>query len=88
MSIPFAGTGITNRGWQCPGCGRCYAPWVTICASCPRTFPAIATSCHPSGIEVVHAECEGNIDSDPLATNAPVCERCWITKPCDCEEDL
>ena len=51
MSIPFAGTEITKRGWQCPGCGRCYAPWVTMCASCPRTFPAIATACHPSGIE-------------------------------------
>ena len=23
-----------NEGWQCPGCGACYAPWVPKCESC------------------------------------------------------
>ena len=44
MSIPFAGTEITKRGWQCPGCGRVYAPWVTMCASCPGTTGGIVTN--------------------------------------------
>ena len=21
-------------GWKCPGCGRCYAPWVAECRPC------------------------------------------------------
>ena len=69
MSIPFAGTKITERGWQCPGCGRCYAPWVTMCASCPRTFPAIATSCHPSGIKEDQGASRYEYQNAPRGTN-------------------
>ncbi len=24
----------TNMGWQCPGCNKCYAPWVFKCEDC------------------------------------------------------
>ena len=57
------------------------------CADCAEWFkPGTAIRYDDLG-QIVHAECEGNTDADPLATNAPVCERCWITKPCDCEDD-
>lgn len=23
-----------NEGWRCPGCGRCYAPFVSKCEQC------------------------------------------------------
>lgn len=23
-----------NDGWKCPGCGRCYAPWMPECTKC------------------------------------------------------
>jgi hypothetical protein len=49
-------------GWQCPGCGRCYAPFVSQCESCnpdnvrtashvtlrPVTLPVPAHNCHSS----------------------------------------
>lgn len=25
-----------NEGWKCPGCGCCYAPFVTKCPRCPQ----------------------------------------------------
>ena len=30
ISIQFG----TNRGWECPKCGRVYAPWMSSCAYC------------------------------------------------------
>jgi hypothetical protein len=23
-----------SEGWRCPGCGKCYAPWVGECTTC------------------------------------------------------
>lgn len=35
-------------GWQCPGCGSCYSPYVERCGNClPRTIPATDTGPHP-----------------------------------------
>lgn len=34
----------TSTGWQCPGCGKCYAPWVAACGWCPPARPAINTN--------------------------------------------
>ena len=25
---------VENRGWCCPKCGKCYAPWVSVCPQC------------------------------------------------------
>ena len=25
-------------GWKCPGCGKCYAPWVYSCESCGKNM--------------------------------------------------
>jgi hypothetical protein len=25
---------MPNSGWECPGCGRCYAPFVAECWTC------------------------------------------------------
>lgn len=33
-----------STGWCCPGCGRCYAPWVAVCVSCPAAVTAINTN--------------------------------------------
>jgi len=30
-------------GWQCPGCGRCYAPGVLQCGAC---LPPVTTRSH------------------------------------------
>jgi len=27
----------SSPGWQCPGCGRCYAPWKNQCEACGPT---------------------------------------------------
>jgi DNA-directed RNA polymerase subunit RPC12/RpoP len=34
---PNAGLPHTNKGWECPRCGRCYAPSVAECWSCNPT---------------------------------------------------
>lgn len=31
---PVWESGPANTGWQCPGCGRCYAPTVEQCPHC------------------------------------------------------
>jgi hypothetical protein len=23
-----------SKGWQCPNCGHCYAPWISECSQC------------------------------------------------------
>lgn len=34
-----------NQGWQCPGCGRCYAPWWNRCIECqPKPVASIGTN--------------------------------------------
>lgn len=56
------------------------------CADCAEWFrPGTAIRYDDMG-QIVHAECEGNTDADWTPSRAPVCERCWLTKPCDCEE--
>ena len=34
--------------------------------------------------ELVHLECDG---PDAPARIAEVCGKCWLTKPCECEEE-
>jgi hypothetical protein len=31
----YPGYGSSAQGWQCPGCSKCYAPWVYKCDNCP-----------------------------------------------------
>lgn len=40
-----------NPGWQCPGCGRCYAPWRGECGYCPpvKSVDANTTDDEPVG---------------------------------------
>lgn len=34
-----------NSGWQCPNCGRCYAPWMARCTECkPKPISSTGTS--------------------------------------------
>ena len=30
-------------GWRCPGCGRCFAPSMAMCAYCAPPLPANST---------------------------------------------
>ena len=34
MSFVEFGSAFSKVGWECPKCGRCYAPWLAQCASC------------------------------------------------------
>lgn len=36
-----------STGWRCPGCGKCYAPWVASCGTCPIPVPATYTNPNP-----------------------------------------
>jgi hypothetical protein len=29
---------VLSTGWRCPGCGRCYAPFVSQCWICSASF--------------------------------------------------
>ena len=33
---PFAPLTQPSKGWECPKCGRCYAPWVPDCEVCGK----------------------------------------------------
>ena len=34
---------MNDKGWECPKCGRVYAPWVSQCSNCvPKTADASA----------------------------------------------
>lgn len=36
------------RGWECPRCGRTYAPLVATCGACqPHSIPATSTTPWP-----------------------------------------
>jgi hypothetical protein len=46
---------LGDTGWICPGCGRCYAPWVRTCDSCgvttgTFTIPKMEECAHIWGI--------------------------------------
>jgi len=32
---------MTNKGWECPKCGACYAPTVTKCETCGKVTAVI-----------------------------------------------
>lgn len=35
-----------SQGWECPKCGRVYAPWMAQCTACPgQTFTASFMIC-------------------------------------------
>lgn len=39
---------MTNTGWICPKCGRCYAPSVSECSVCNTTpAPSVPASPYP-----------------------------------------
>lgn len=45
-----------NTGWKCPGCERCYAPWVLKCDTCGGTsetfvVPAVEECQHVWGAQ-------------------------------------
>lgn len=37
------------EGWRCPGCGRCYAPFILQCQSCIQTTSSIGVACPSCG---------------------------------------
>lgn len=41
------------EGWRCPGCGRCYAPFIPQCESCNpgnvQTTSSIGVTCGGCG---------------------------------------
>lgn len=37
---------MSNKGWECPKCGRCYAVWVGECKHCGKHEKSEA---HPVG---------------------------------------
>jgi hypothetical protein len=42
MSIPTGSLGVigslSQTGWRCPGCSRCYAPFISECSRCGLTY--------------------------------------------------
>jgi hypothetical protein len=39
-----SGRGAASAGWCCPGCGRCYSPFVAACWTCPGPALVNATA--------------------------------------------
>lgn len=72
------------RGWECPGCGACYAPFVTECRCCgPETW--FSSDC-VTGDETFGAPSPSRIcdlighdpdDSVPATSAGKPCRRCW-----------
>lgn len=57
---------MSQQGWECPKCGRVYAPWMPSCSACPGV---VITA--PS----VTIECEHLWVSDTFGTR---CEKCGV----------
>lgn len=35
---------MTQQGWECPKCGRVYAPFMTQCTACPQPIETAAAT--------------------------------------------
>jgi hypothetical protein len=43
------------EGWRCPGCGRCYSPYISACSFCPTQFTVgIGTNSEPDRCPACH----------------------------------
>ena len=40
MTVPIPFPSLAAQGWQCPVCGRVYAPYVSMCYGCPSSTGA------------------------------------------------
>ena len=63
-----------NSGWQCPRCGRCYAPWM---AECPACNPDNQMS-KPYGL-TANLKCKSPVP--PMLEGGPW-RRCGACEPC------
>lgn len=46
-SVPYPtmpGISLTQKGWECPKCGRVYSPSTAMCYFCPGTVAATTVS--------------------------------------------
>lgn len=56
------------------------------CADCAEWYRPGTAVRFDEYNQVVHAECEGNTDREPVKPE-DICPDCHLTLPCDCEVD-
>lgn len=57
------------------------AKYPGTCAGCYERI-SIGDLCTYAEDSLVHWDCDGAI---PIERPVTVCDRCWLTKPCDCD---
>ena len=73
--LPHQGV-CAQQGWQCPVCGRVYAPWVSQCFYCGEGTPSVTwkASTSPAVVEKKPEVCScWHLRPDGI-------EECWGTK--------
>jgi hypothetical protein len=74
---------MSNQGWECPKCGRVYAPHVDQCSACapetkmPTTLPAFAWCNQCRALKPV-----GHVCAMPLRVASPVEFKPWWGVSC------
>lgn len=67
-----------SEGWKCPGCGRCYSPFVASCSACdPSSYRAVPYYPGMIGTDWVRCGMCGSISA--VYING-MCESCYASK--------
>ena len=68
---------VPNRGWECPKCGRCYAPWVPDCEVCGKvgTVAGVTTSTSADAYVCTGPGPEAKFEQ-PAEFVGPICHSC------------
>lgn len=72
---------ISNMGWKCPGCGRCFAPHVNECAYCqPAAYVYTISSPEVCSVSIPDMTC--TVTEQPTCRRETACSQCGYCRGC------